>query len=142
MDELLIAPYNIDIELTESIFASDLNEINRVLDELRDHGLSISIDDFGTGYSSLARERELKVDCLKIDKYFIDKLMEISNDQAITGDIINMAHKRGHSVIAEGVEHEEQRLYLQTNGCDKIQGYIISQPLDEEAAIELLRQGK
>ncbi len=140
MDEMQVAPSNIDIEITESIFASNLNEINKILAELRNRELKISIDDFGTGYSSLARERELNVDCLKIDKYFIDKLMEISYDKAITGDIINIAHKQGHSALAEGVEYEEQRQYLLNNGCDKMQGYLFSKPLDEKAAIEFLMQ--
>lgn len=140
IDEMQVSPSNIDIEITESIFASDLNEINKKLTELRNHGLKISIDDFGTGYSSLSRERELNFDFLKIDKYFIDKLMVTPYGKAITGDIIAMAHKLGHCVIAEGVEYETQRQYLLNNGCDKIQGYIISKPLDEEAVIALLRQ--
>lgn len=139
MDKMQIDPSNIDIELTESVFASDLNELNKILAELRDHGLKVSIDDFGTGYSSLARERELKVDCLKIDKYFIDKLMEISHDKAITGDIIAMTHKRGQRVVAEGVEYEEQKQYLLDNGCDMIQGYLLSKPLDEKEALEFIK---
>jgi len=77
--------------------------------------------------------------CLKIDKYFIDKLVWLKDDEAITGDIISMAHKLGHYVIAEGVEHERQRQYLMNYGCDKIQGYLISRSLDEDSAIELLR---
>jgi EAL domain-containing protein (putative c-di-GMP-specific phosphodiesterase class I) len=100
----------------------------------------MAIDDFGTGYSSLARERDLKVDSLKIDKYFIDKLMIISNEESITGDIINMAHKLGQIVVAEGVEHDKQMQYLIDNDCDLIQGYLISKPLEMEAAIELLNK--
>lgn len=140
IDEMQVSPSNIDIELTESIFASDLTEINKIMAELRDHGIKILIDDFGTGYSSLARERELKADCLKIDKYFIDRLLDTPYGETITSDIIAIAHKRGQYVIAEGVEFEEQRQYLLDNRCDKIQGYLISKPLDEEAAIELLRK--
>lgn len=142
IDEMQVSPSNIYIEITESVFASDYNQINAILDELREHGLEIFIDDFGTGYSSLARARDLNVDCLKIDKTFIDKIMVTQYDKEITGDIIAMAHKRGHVVIAEGVEYEEQRQYLQNNGCDKIQGYLISKPLDADDAIELLRQEK
>jgi EAL domain-containing protein (putative c-di-GMP-specific phosphodiesterase class I) len=102
--------------------------------------MKCSIDDFGTGYSSLSRERELKVSCLKIDKAFIDKLMYLKADEAITGDIISMAHRLGHSVVAEGVEHERQLQYLSAHGCDKIQGYLISRPLDEDKAIEFLEK--
>lgn len=140
IDEMQVSPTKIHIEITESVFASDYNQINSILDELRDHGLQVFIDDFGTGYSSLARERELNVDCLKIDKSFIDKIMVTQYDKEITGDIIAMAHKCGHFVIAEGVEYEQQRQYLLNNLCDKIQGYLISKPLDEEAAIEMLRK--
>ncbi len=129
---------NINIEITESVFFSDYDEINSILNELKDAGLHIFIDDFGTGYSSLARVRELNVDCLKIDKHFIDKLIEINCDEAITADIISMAHRLGHSVIAEGVEHDVQKEYLMNHECDKIQGYLFSKPINEDAAIEML----
>lgn len=140
MSEMNINPLNFGLELTESVFASNFQEINYVLGQLNNKGIKIAIDDFGTGYSSLARERELNVSCLKIDKYFIDKLMEIDHENAITGDIISMAHKLGHCVIAEGIEYEEQREYLEKNNCDKIQGYLISKPVGEEAALDLLKK--
>lgn len=134
-----VNPNNIEIEITESVFSSDYDYINKIILELRAAGIKIAIDDFGTGYSSLRREKELNVNCLKIDKYFIDKLLEDSPERSITGDIISIAHRLGHCVIAEGVEHEMQRRYLETHDCDRIQGYLISKPLDEEAAIQLLR---
>ncbi len=139
INEMHINPKNIILEITESTFATNYYEINKILAELKALGIEIAIDDFGSGYSSLARERELNVNCLKIDKYFIDKLVWLKDDEAITGDIISMAHKLGHYVIAEGVEHERQRQYLMNYGCDKIQGYLISRSLDEDSAIELLR---
>lgn len=138
--EMRVNPENIGLEITESVFALNYQEINRVLGELIDSGIHIAIDDFGTGYSSLARERELNVNCLKIDKYFIDKLLTLKPEEVITGDIISMAHKLGHCAVAEGVEHEEQRQYLLNNGCDKIQGYLVGKPLDEDAALELLKE--
>jgi EAL domain-containing protein (putative c-di-GMP-specific phosphodiesterase class I) len=76
---------------------------------------------------------------MKIDKYFIDKLMVEDLDESITSDIISISRKLGHCIIAEGVEHEEQLNYLKENNCDRIQGYIISEPLDEEEAIEFLK---
>jgi len=103
---------------------------------LKSSGIQIAIDDFGTGYSSLARERELNVNCLKIDKMFIDKLLTMNEETTITSDIVSMSHKLGHYVIAEGLEHERQRDYLEKHGCDKLQGYLVSKPLDEDAAIE------
>ncbi|MDY0287758.1 MAG: EAL domain-containing protein [Sphaerochaeta sp.] len=139
MDAMHIDPAHIELEITESVFASNYQEINEILGELKTSGIKISIDDFGTGYSSLARERELNVDCLKIDRSFIVKLLTLKDEEAITGDVIRMAHRMGHSVIAEGVEEERQLQYLKDHGCDKIQGYLIARPLDSEAAFEMLK---
>lgn len=138
INQMGINPANIGLEITESVFASNYQEINRVLGELKAAGIRIAIDDFGTGYSSLAREREMNVNILKIDKYFIDKLVWLKPEEAITGDIISMAHKLGHCVIAEGIEHERQREYLVNHGCDKLQGFLISKPVNEDAAIAML----
>jgi EAL domain-containing protein (putative c-di-GMP-specific phosphodiesterase class I) len=113
--------------------------VNQVLAELKGFGITISIDDFGTGYSSLSRVRELNVNCVKIDKLFVDKLLTPEHEHAITADIIAMAHKLGHRVIAEGVEDQRQLQYLREQGCDEIQGYLISKPIDEEASFELLK---
>ncbi len=139
MTEIQVNPYNVCIEITESVFATDFENINRIIGKLQRSGIKIIIDDFGTGYSSLSRERELKVDCMKIDKYFIDNLMQIDLNKAITGDIISMAHKMGHWTIAEGVEHYIQLKYLEEHNCDRVQGYLISKPLDEEDAIMFLK---
>ena len=142
MEEMQVNPANIILEITESMFASDYYEINWILGILKDSGIKIAIDDFGTGYSSLSRERELNVNIIKIDKYFSDKLLIFKDKEPITGDIISMAHKMGHSVVAEGVEHEEQRQYFENKGCDKLQGFLISEPLDKEAAIEFLKNNE
>jgi PAS domain S-box-containing protein len=138
MEKVGVTPHLVSFEITESIFSSNYQEVNKILGQLKDLGFHIALDDFGTGYSSFARERELNINCLKIDKYFIDKLMYLEEHEAITGDIISMVHRLGHCVVAEGVEHEKQRDYLKRHGCDKIQGYLISKPVDEDAAIELL----
>lgn len=140
LTEMRVNPELIVVELTESAFSSDYDEINRILGQLSDHGIRSSIDDFGTGYSSLSRERELNVNCLKVDRSFIDKLMFLKPEQTITGDIISMAHKLGHMVVAEGVEHEKQLEYLKSHGCDKLQGYLISRPLAPEEALDFVRQ--
>lgn len=140
IEETNVNPSNIGLELTESIFTSNYEEINATLAKLKSCGMKIAIDDFGTGYSSLARERELNANCLKIDKFFIDKLLFLSDEEAITGDIISMAHKLGHCVIAEGVEDERQLNYLKHHGCDKIQGYLIGKPLSERDALEIIEK--
>lgn len=141
LDSMDISPESLMIEVTESMFSDKLRKMNQTFDKLKSLGIEIAIDDFGTGYSSFARSQELKVNCLKIDKYFIDKLSCLKPERAITGDIISMAHKLGHYVVAEGVEHEVQLQYLLEHGCDKVQGYLISRPVDEDAAIELLERG-
>ncbi|HOO74213.1 MAG TPA: EAL domain-containing protein [Tepiditoga sp.] len=129
---------NFGIEITESVFSENYTAVNKKLGILKDAGIKISIDDFGTGYSSLAMERELNVNCLKLDKYFIDKLSDSEDEKTITGNIISMAHKLGHKVIAEGVEKIFQKDYLIRNNCDMIQGYLFSKPLDEEDIFKFL----
>ncbi len=135
-----LSPENFGLEITESIFASNFGVINEKLEKLMEIGVKTSIDDFGTGYSTLARERDMKINTLKIDKAFIDGLLKIHPDHSITGDIIAMAHRMGHTVIAEGVEHGQQKQYLLEHDCDMMQGYLFSRPLDEEAAIEILEK--
>lgn len=140
ISDMQVNPKKICVEITESVFASDYENINSIIERLRDAGLHVAIDDFGTGYSSLAREKELKVNCMKIDKFFIDKLLYTDPNKALTGDIISMAHKLGHYTVAEGVEHDIQLQYLKEHNCDRVQGYLISKPLDEEAALEFLKK--
>jgi PAS domain S-box-containing protein len=138
--EMQINPQNICIELTETIFISDFDKTNKVIGKIRETGIHVAIDDFGTGYSSLSRETELNADCMKIDKYFVDRLLDTNPNKSITGDIISMSRKLGHCIIAEGVEHDLQLRYLKEHNCDKIQGYLISKPLSEEDAIEFLKK--
>lgn len=140
IDGMQVNPENVGIELTESVFATERKELNTVIGVLKTAGIKVLIDDFGTGYSSFAREQELNIDCLKIDKSFIDKLLVLEPEEAVTADIISMAHKLGHCVVAEGVEHEKQFRYLQDFGCDRIQGYLIAKPLNEEDALGLLKE--
>lgn len=133
-----VNPKMLGIELTESVFTSEYAIINEKLGILSEKGIEIAIDDFGTGYSSFARERELNVQCIKIDKYFLDNLNVTDHKIAITGDIISMAHKLGHKVVAEGVENIAQKQYLIEHNCDYMQGYLFSKPVSEEQALELL----
>lgn len=138
MRKMNVNPKRIVIEITESVFSINYDAVNNVIERCHDAGMYVAIDDFGTGYSSLARERELKVNCIKIAKEFIDRLAYVSCDRVITGDIISMAHRLGHCIIAEGVEQEIQLQYLKEHNCDRIQGYIISKPVDEQDALEML----
>ena len=137
-----VGPECFGLEITESVFTDNYRVINEKLEKLMEIGVKTSIDDFGTGYSSLARERDLKITSLKIDKSFIDRLLSLRPEQAITRDIISMAHRMGHTVVAEGVEYPEQKQFLIDYDCDMMQGYLFSRPLDEDAALEMLaRQG-
>lgn len=138
--DMQLNPRNVGIELTESVFATEQTQINAVIGVLQAAGIKVLIDDFGTGYSSLERESELQFDSLKIAKSFIDKLMVLKPEETITGDIISMAHKLGQCVIAEGVEHAKQLDFLRDHGCDRIQGYLVSKPLDEDAALAFLQK--
>ncbi|MDD4125823.1 MAG: EAL domain-containing protein, partial [Eubacteriales bacterium] len=138
IEKMQADPKNIGIEITESVFASDYEKINGIIGKLKQTGIQIALDDFGTGYSSLSRVKELNVNCLKIDKSFIDKLLTAEPGKAIIDDIISMTHKLGHCAVAEGVEKEEQMQYLISCGCDKIQGYLIGRPVDEASVINLL----
>ncbi len=101
-------------------------------------GISVSLDDFGTGFSSFSRLRELNIDAVKIDKYFVDKILRMQEDDLITADIISMSHKIGLKVVAEGVEEEKQLSYLRNHDCDIIQGYLISKPLPADKALDFL----
>jgi PAS domain S-box-containing protein len=140
IDKIGVDSKNIGIEITESLVAINFNAINSILGELREAGISVYIDDFGTGYSSLARENELNVNFLKIDKSFIDSLLFIKLEESITGDIVSLAHRLGHRVVAEGVEDIRQMGYLKECGCDMVQGYYISRPLDENIAFKFLKE--
>lgn len=140
LNNMGISPSNLIIEITESMFLDNHYEINKMLHKLKSLGIQISIDDFGTGYSSFSRIGDLNVNSLKIDKYFIDKLIDLNHEQAIISDIISMAHRLGYHVVAEGVEYEIQKQYLIKHRCDMIQGYLISRPFDGEHAIDLIER--
>lgn len=138
MRNMRVSPQCVGIEVTESEFTMNYDEINHTLTQLKDAGIHISMDDFGTGYSSLAREKELDIDCLKIDKFFIDRLVTISPLKSMTAFIILMAHQFGQCAVAEGVEHKSQMEALAACDCDMAQGYLFSRPLDEDRALEFI----
>ena len=129
-------PQELGIELTESVFAESHQVLNRRLQPFRKEGVLISLDDFGTGYSSFSREEDLGADHLKIDKSFLDRLLEKPKEKSILGDMISMAHKLGYQVVAEGVEVRQQLDYLQEAGCDYLQGFLLSRPLSREQALK------
>ncbi|WP_321301916.1 EAL domain-containing protein [uncultured Sphaerochaeta sp.] len=133
-----ISPSSISLEITESCIITNYQMINELFKEIQQLGMQLALDDFGTGYSSLAHERTLHLDSLKIDKIFVQDLLSIPEERTIIRDIISMGHRMGHAIIAEGVETERQYAYLHHHGCDKIQGYWVSEPLYGEAMLRFL----
>lgn len=128
----------LEIELTESVFSSNIEFLSSQLEQIHAMGIHVAIDDFGTGFSSLNRLEGLGVDTLKLDKQFVDKLVD-AETTGISSDIISMAHHLGKKVIAEGVETEEQRQILLGMECDYMQGYLFSRPVGEAEVIALLK---
>ncbi len=121
-----LEPALIELELTESILIRDANEALARLHALADHGVSLAIDDFGTGYSSLAYLKKFPISKLKIDRAFVMGLPEDESDRAIVGATIAMARALKMTVVAEGVESEAQRDYLQGLRCESFQGFLCS----------------
>jgi EAL domain-containing protein (putative c-di-GMP-specific phosphodiesterase class I) len=129
-----ISPSKITLEITESAVVDDPESAIVLLNKFKASGYYLSIDDYGTGYSSLAQLKSLPVHELKIDKSFIQRLKEDSDDRIIVRSTIELAHNMGLSLVAEGIEDEFALKWLAEHHCEKAQGYFISRPL---AALEL-----
>lgn len=119
---------DIGIEITETAFLEDRQDIRRNLRELRDLGLVVALDDFGSGFSGFSYLRYLLVDAIKIDRQFIDNITRSEGDAAITQAIVSLARGLGMDVVAEGVEQREQWAFLRRLGCTAIQGYWCGRP--------------
>jgi len=135
-----LEPSCLELELTESLFMSDVTPAVELLHRMKALGINLSIDDFGTGYSSLSYLSRFPIDVLKIDRSFVNDITHDANDAAIVASIIALAHNLRLSVIAEGVETAEQLDYLRHQGCDEMQGYYFSKPLPAHEFEKLLRQ--
>jgi diguanylate cyclase (GGDEF)-like protein len=123
----------LDVEITETHAMQNPEAVTAVLRELKALGVSISIDDFGIGYSSLNYLKRLPIDCLKIDQSFVRDVTADADDAAIAAAIVALGHGLKLPVLAEGVETEEQRLFLAGLGCDRMQGFLFSPPLSAPA---------
>lgn len=120
---------NLKLELTESMLASNIEEVISKMTYLKAHGLRFSLDDFGTGYSSLAYLKQLPLDQLKIDRSFVQDILVDASSGAIAQTIISLSRAMGLPVIAEGVETDEQREFLERLGCHSFQGFLFGRPL-------------
>ncbi|MNE27766.1 Cyclic di-GMP phosphodiesterase Gmr [compost metagenome] len=138
LEESGLAPHLLELELTESQLLDSVEHIITTFQQLHELGVKLAIDDFGTGYSSLSYLKRFPVDYVKIDQAFIRGLHEGSEDAAITRAIIAMAKSLDLKVVAEGVETQEQLALLREQGCDEVQGYLISKPVDASAFGALL----
>ena len=131
------APGRFQIEITETAIFDDVDRAAETLFKLRQMGFRIALDDFGTGYSSLYNIRRFALDCLKIDRSFVDGMGRERESAAIVHSIIHLGRALGMEVVAEGVETEAQLQALRVAGCSHMQGYHISRPIDAEDALEL-----
>jgi diguanylate cyclase (GGDEF)-like protein/PAS domain S-box-containing protein len=122
-------PQNLKIELSESMFGESVEEVIAKMSKLKSHGVRFSLEDFGTGYSSMAYLKRLPLDQIKIDRAFVMDILKDPISGAVAQAIISFAKAMDLSVIAEGVETEEQRAFLAKLGCHSFQGYLFSHPL-------------
>jgi diguanylate cyclase (GGDEF)-like protein/PAS domain S-box-containing protein len=135
----LFAPWQLLLEVTETLLLEEGDEAIAVLSELRDLGVRIAIDDFGTGFSSLSALRHLPIDTLKIDRSFVSGRGADREDRQVVGAIIELAHGMELSVIAEGVELEADLRMVRDLGCESAQGYGLARPASAEIVTRLLR---
>jgi EAL domain-containing protein (putative c-di-GMP-specific phosphodiesterase class I) len=137
-----LTPSSLELEITESLLLQNAKETAANLFELRALGVGVAIDDFGTGYSSLSYLHKLPISTLKIDQSFVREIglapMHGQEDAPIIRTIIALAHNLGMSVVAEGVETEQQRRVLIALGCEGLQGFLMQRPLAADAATRLL----
>ncbi len=128
----------LSLEVTETTLVRDAEATTEALENLDELGIQIGIDDFGTGYSSLSYLKRFPVTTIKVDRSFIMGIHDNPDDRAIVQAVIQLAHNLGLVVIAEGVEHEEQRRILADLHCDLVQGYLFGRPVPEEIMTDLL----
>jgi diguanylate cyclase (GGDEF)-like protein/PAS domain S-box-containing protein len=137
-----VAPSLVELEITESQLMHDPDHAIRVMRSLDAAGMRIAIDDFGTGYSSLAYLTRFPVGALKIDRSFVAAANQEPSAATIVRTIIEMAHSLGFTVVAEGVETEEQATFLRLLRCERAQGYLFARPMPAEALEALLRESQ
>jgi diguanylate cyclase (GGDEF)-like protein len=142
LDDSKLDPHYLELEITESVIMKNAETAVTMLHKLKDMGVQLSMDDFGTGYSSFSYLKRFPLDKVKIDRSFIKDISKKDQDAAIVKAIIAMAHTLKLRVIAEGVETEQQLAFLRKQGCDEMQGYLLSPPLPPEKVLGFLAREK
>jgi len=137
-----IHPEYLELEVTESVIIESYEVIKNKLEDLMSKGIKVALDDFGKGYSSLSYLTQIPITTLKIDKSFVDTIGNRRFDRSLTSMIIMIGRRLGLSLVAEGVETEEQLEYLKKHKCHKVQGYYFSKPLPHKEVLELLNKNK
>jgi diguanylate cyclase (GGDEF)-like protein/PAS domain S-box-containing protein len=135
-----MAPGLLELEITESMVMHNPGRMISILAKIKSMGVRLAIDDFGTGYSSLAQIKHFPIDTLKVDRSFIRNIPQDAEDKAITEAIIAMGKTLSLTVVAEGVETQEQLNFLREHSCDEMQGYHFSKPIAPEQFADLLRK--
>lgn len=133
-------PERLDLEITENLLLRSEERVVEILERLKAMGVGLALDDFGTGYASLSYLKRFPIDAVKIDRTFVREIPLDPDDEAITAAILSMSRALQLRVVAEGVETEKQLEFLRVRGCDEIQGYLVSPPV-EAAALERLVRG-
>ena len=136
--ETRLPPSSLRLEITESVLLDHAEESVAKLDEMRNLGVGLHVDDFGTGYSSLSYLQKFNYDTLKIDRSFVNQMVNNNGSSAIVQSIIALGKLLHMNIIAEGVENREQLERLKKLGCPQVQGYLFSKPLDTNTATRLL----
>ena len=126
-----VNPESVEIEITESAFINNFEDVIDKIKTIRGLGMRVSLDDFGTGYSSLSYLKQLPIDTIKIDRSFIETALKDDSSGIIYESVIKMSQKLGFETVAEGVETKEQFNYLRERGIDIIQGYLLGKPVSK-----------
>jgi EAL domain-containing protein (putative c-di-GMP-specific phosphodiesterase class I) len=136
-----LSPQSLKLEITEGIFMSSGDVARSKLRRIKQSGVQLSIDDFGTGYSSLSCLHRFPIDTLKIDRSFIQQLQPTQDNLEIVEAIVGLAHKLGMTTVAEGVETSSQFHQLQQIGCERVQGFLFSRPVEASQMTTILTAG-
>jgi EAL domain-containing protein (putative c-di-GMP-specific phosphodiesterase class I) len=130
----------LEVEITETVLMSDIRSVSKALHALREEGFTLAVDDFGTGYSSLCYLQKFPVDVLKIDASFVHDVEKNSDSRAICAAIIALAQSLGLKIVGEGIENKWQLEFLRRQGCNTVQGFLLSKPLSPDDFADHLKR--